>query len=317
MIKNVSVMVTDECNSRCSMCHIWKNKKREGELSSAQFGELFDKPEFREVEDLSITGGEPTLRPDLIDVAKAITRAKYKLKMLFLCSNGTNPERAREFVEEFHGRIKDVYIAVSLEGTCEATRAIRGVDSYDSALETIRLCKAVSEKIHTILSATITPVNCNDVDLAHLREVATETGSTFSFKPVIVNDAYYKNRVSGKRLTLNASQLVLLERFMEDHCMQDPFMRIQLEYLRTGKVPLMGDKETGVKCLAGDVFAFVKPSGDIYPCCNSSRKIGGLAQRISPNNTVNGPGSHEPCPCCNEMCVYPMLNCAQFSSREI
>lgn len=315
MIKNVSVMVTDECNSRCSMCNIWKGKRKNA-LSSEEFGELFSRPGFREIEDLSITGGEATLRTDLIEVANEIVEGKEKLRMLFLCSNGTNPDMARKFVEEFNRRIQDVFVAVSLEGTRESTREIRGIDSYDSALETIRSCKGVSDQIHTIISTTITPTNCNEKDLNHLLELATVTGSTFSFKPIIVNGTYYKNETRGNKPALSDSQKTLLERFIEDNCMHDPFMRIQLDYMRKGNIPLMGDRKTGVKCLAGDVFAFVRPSGDIYPCFNSTRKIGGLKSELPVDNTIDDLGNHEPCPCCNEMCIYPMINWANFTSKK-
>lgn len=305
MLKNVSVMVTDECNSHCSMCDIWKGGVNKSALSADQFRRLFSGSDFSELEDISITGGEPTLREDLMEVIEAIVAEKVKLRMLFLCSNGTNPKKAEEFVRRFRGRISEIFVAVSLEGTREATRAIRGIDSYDSALETVRICKGVSEAVHTIFSATITPINCDALNLNHLRQLASDTGSTFSFKPVIVNGAYYRNERRDGRFSLNQTQVAFLQQFIEDYCMRDPFMRIQLDYLRKG--------ETGVKCLAGDVFAFVRPTGDIKPCCNSTRVIGGLDQRLS---CIDDLGRYEPCPCCNEMCVYPSINWAQFSSKK-
>lgn len=314
MLKNVSVMLTDKCNSRCSMCNIW-NQPHDSALSADEFDVFFSAPEFTELEDISLTGGEPTLRPDLLQVADAIIKNKTKLKMLFLCTNGTNTERVRKFAEHFKGRVNDLFIAVSIEGRRETTRKIRGVDSYNHALEAIELCKGVSDEIHTIISATITPLNCDEENLGHIQDLASKTGSTYSFKPVIVNPTYYKNSSLGSKSGLDESQLGLLTRFIEKNCKQDPFMQIQLQYLSQGTIPLIGDKETGINCLAGDVFAFVRPQGEVFPCCYSSRKIGGVGNTSLLGKKVQNLGANEPCPCCNEMCVYPILNWASYSTK--
>ena len=83
MIKNTSVMITDECNSRCSMCGVWEKKKSES-LSTKDLGKLFSDPAFREIEDLNITGGEPTLRQDLVEVTEAIINRVQLKKKFYL-----------------------------------------------------------------------------------------------------------------------------------------------------------------------------------------------------------------------------------------
>lgn len=309
MLKNLSLMITQRCNSRCQMCQIWK---RDGpELSPTEFEKLFSRPEFSQIEDLSITGGEPTLRADLLTLSEAIVSRLPRLRMLFLCSNGADPESALRFVTTFSSRIEQVFLATSIEGQPDIHRRIRGIDSYEQAVAMVRHCRQACPGLRTILSMTLTKHNCLPEQIEHVRDLALATGSTYTFKPVIASSAYFNSQSCD--LAPSADQIRLVLPYVDALCDQDPFMRVQAEYLRSGRVPLLQDAQGKVSCLAGDVFAFMTPNGDIYPCCLSSRKIGDTQRGLTDNPVVDL-GRSEPCPCCQEMCIYPQLNWSQFAS---
>jgi len=308
MIKNVTVLVTNKCNSRCMMCNIWNTKTFEKEMTVAEYKKLFSKPEFRETEDLNISGGEPTQRKDITEIIDVMLDNMPKVHMFFLSTNGTNPEKVRDLFLRYSKCIKDVYACISIEGNKETNKKVRGIDNYDSAIKTIRLCKETNLNIHSIISMTLTSANSNKESLNHIKKIAEETGSTYSFRKVWKNDTYYHN-CANKKIDISEKQRREVIDFMEKYCTTDLFMKAQIKYFKSNSMPMMK------KCYAGDIFVLVRPDGSVYPCINSSRKIGDLERGIFIKN-IEDLGKYESCPCCTECCFYPMLNWSLYSTRN-
>jgi len=307
MIKNATVLVTNKCNSHCLMCNIWKWGIVKDEMTLAEYEQLFSKPEFAEIEDLNISGGEALLRKDIIEIILAMTKNMPKLHMFFLSTNGTNPHKAMKLFSLLAKKIKDIYLCISLEGNKRTNKQVRGIDSHDLALETIRLCRKTVPQLYSIISMTLTKYNCNLESLEYIRKIANKTGSTFSFRMAWLNDTYYHNL--GNNIGISEDQKKLAIDYIQKYCLDDPFMRTQIEFFNKGKVKMMD------KCLAGDVFILVRPDGTIYPCINSSRRIGDKEKGIYIKEIIDL-GKYEQCPCCTECCFYPMLNWSKYSDRK-
>lgn len=88
---NVLIQVTNRCNMRCDFCAFWSNgaHPRE-ELSLADYRRL--ERELSEVGRflISIEGGEPLVRPDLVDIVELLSRRHVTL----LYTNGWYVDRA-------------------------------------------------------------------------------------------------------------------------------------------------------------------------------------------------------------------------------
>lgn len=65
------------------MCNIWKTKTSEREMSVADYERLFSRKEFREIEDLNISGGEPTSREDVYEIIDVMLKNMPKVHMFF------------------------------------------------------------------------------------------------------------------------------------------------------------------------------------------------------------------------------------------
>src|SRR5688572_31049054 len=65
--KTLNVQAIDVCNSRCVMCNIWKDGVNET-MSLDELRVYLKTPFFSEVTHVGITGGEPTLRKDLVEL---------------------------------------------------------------------------------------------------------------------------------------------------------------------------------------------------------------------------------------------------------
>lgn len=293
------------------MCRIWESSSPE--LRADEFGQLFGHSYLKEVQDLSITGGEPTLRTDLQDVVATIISKLSKLKILFLCTNGTRPDVARNFVLSFHDKVEQLFVATSIEGDRSIHQKLRGIDSYLQALETLEVCHQAVEGVKTVISMTLTRENCFPEYVEHVKDLARRTKSTYTFKPLVSSSVYFNNQATT--LAPSDTQLASIEKYVDELRGSDPFMEVQWTYLKTGKIPLLEAEDGTFKCLAGNVFAFIRPNGDIFPCCLSSRKIGELRSDFLANE-LSDLGKFECCPCCQEMCVYPQLNWKQFADES-
>ena len=91
---NVLLQVTNRCNMKCSFCDFWPNTARDQELTLAHYkrfaSELGQLGTFL----VSIEGGEPLIRPDLVEIVAAFGR--HHIPTLF--SNGWHmtPAKARD-----------------------------------------------------------------------------------------------------------------------------------------------------------------------------------------------------------------------------
>ena len=81
-----SIITTYRCNAKCKMCEIWKNPTKPSEEFSP---ELLNKlPEG--LARINITGGEPSIRHDLIDIVKILRSKAKKIDI----STGFKPKRS-------------------------------------------------------------------------------------------------------------------------------------------------------------------------------------------------------------------------------
>ena len=64
-----SADITNACNLKCSHCYWWKNWKPSNELSPGQW-RMIVREKFKKarVFRVALTGGEPLLRPEVIEV---------------------------------------------------------------------------------------------------------------------------------------------------------------------------------------------------------------------------------------------------------
>ncbi|SHO45871.1 Fe-S oxidoreductase [Nitrosotalea sinensis] len=113
-----SADIINVCNLHCTHCYWWLNRKENEELTVEQWQKVIDeKFKKNHVFIITLVGGEPTLRPDVIDLF-----VKQFPKRVCIVSNGTLPIR----------KIPNLYFYwISIDGTKEIHDKIRGPGSYD------------------------------------------------------------------------------------------------------------------------------------------------------------------------------------------
>ena len=122
--------VTRACNLNCAHCYARAvDRTRERELTHEQGLALIDDLAAFGVPVILFSGGEPLMRPDLVDLARYAVKAGVRA---VISTNGTLITRDRA------GELKDVglsYVGVSLDGMEAVNDRFRGknLGEYDAA----------------------------------------------------------------------------------------------------------------------------------------------------------------------------------------
>jgi radical SAM protein with 4Fe4S-binding SPASM domain len=149
---------TRTCNLRCVHCYSEsQNKTYENELTHEQACALIDDLAQLKCPVLLFSGGEPLLRPDMLDLAK---RAKDKGIRPTLSTNGTliGASTAKALKELGVG-----YVGISLDGLENTNDHFRGKQgAFRSALDGIRNCVAAGQRVG--LRFTINRRNYAEID---------------------------------------------------------------------------------------------------------------------------------------------------------
>jgi molybdenum cofactor biosynthesis enzyme MoaA len=117
--------VTYRCNERCKTCNIWK-KKPADELSTKEIERFFCNSNGFSWVDL--TGGEPSLRKDFVDICGAIYRHNKNLLLLHFPTNGYLTNKIVSDVKKIRkmDSISRIVITVSTDG---GVLKVRGGDN--------------------------------------------------------------------------------------------------------------------------------------------------------------------------------------------
>jgi len=142
----LNLQAIDLCNSRCLMCHIWKDGRRE-KMSLDELRQELARPFYSEVRHVGITGGEPTLRQDLAELYELLPQVLPTLTGASFITHGMQTERtvkAYARVHEFYRRRNLAFNGmVSLDGVGAVHDLVRGrKGAFDSASRTLLQFKA-------------------------------------------------------------------------------------------------------------------------------------------------------------------------------
>ncbi|CAD5245029.1 putative GTP 3',8-cyclase [Thermococcus camini] len=166
---NLRISLTQDCNFRCFFCH------REGqhfnaslELTPSEIERLVRVASHLGIRKVKLTGGEPTVRNDILDVVRRIRPYVVDLSMT---TNGSRlKELAKPLAEAGLNRVN-----VSLHSLKpDVYRRITGVDMLDTVLEGIE--EAVKYLSPVKLNMTVMR-GLNDGEIWDMVEFAAKTGT--------------------------------------------------------------------------------------------------------------------------------------------
>jgi len=244
--------ITERCHQRCAHCY------QDGPLPQElpfpewrallqQFKELLESIEPGGYGQVAISGGEPFLRPDCMDLLEALAAEKPRLSFTVLTNGAFIGDATARQLRALGPR----YVQVSVEGVEETHDRIRGEGSYAAAVEAIE--RLVHERVPTLISFTAHRQNFREfpqVALLGLRLGVTRVwadrliplGRGASFEPLTPEE------------TREFFELMRAARVR----VPQVAMHRALQFLSCGGRPY--------RCPGGDSLLALQPNGDVYPC---------------------------------------------------
>ena len=247
---DISIILTYRCNSKCSMCYIWKYPTNPAyEIDIKTLEKLPTGFDY-----INLTGGEPTLREDLEEICDLLYP---KTKKLEISTNGLNGDVLERIVK----RYPDIKIRISLEGMGMVNNIIRGEkDGFERKISTIkRLIKAGGCDLGFAL--TFQDENVDQImkvyKLTQELKIELATSAIHNAFQFHKNDNYIYDRL---KLAKEVEKLIV--------AMLDTW-NIKLwfrAYLNLGLIRKILGLPRLHPCTQGTDSVFIDPWGDVYAC---------------------------------------------------
>lgn len=254
-----AIITTYRCNARCKMCYCWEHPSK----SSEEF-----KPEILEkipsgMKRLNITGGEPTLRRDLMEIVSILDKKTNRLE---ISTNGYLTDKLVAVAEQY----EYITIRISVEGLPKLNDELRGIkDGFDHALRSLLELRNMG--IKDIGFAIVISHN-NIHDLISLYELTAGLGVEFS-QSTMHNSFYFHkhdNRIENIELITDTMKTFMRKLLTSKR--KNVKMRVKdwfRAYVNMGLLRYMQGKARTIPCGAATDFFFVDPWGKVLACNGS------------------------------------------------
>jgi MoaA/NifB/PqqE/SkfB family radical SAM enzyme len=327
--------ITYRCNSKCTMCNIWKKYKNEPqkgseELSAEEIRAAFSKSEIlKKTRIFIIAGGEPFLKNDFSDIILSFNELNPGAAII-IASNGQNSDLIGDKLRDIRKSLVErgrgdavIGVGISLDGMEETHDRVRGMKgSFRNAMKAVEVIRGI-EGMFTGLTFTFTPGNYKEFYAVSDLAKEMKLGLTFQFGQT--SSHYYDN--SDMHFSWTREQIEEVRDILKK---TRHFEVLRTDFFNYGSSRAIMDRLTSynryfleyvldfqlnqkryVDCFSGTHSCFIDPYGNIYPCISLDKKIGNVRKQdfdklwTSPHaNDVRKHISQRQCHCCS-FCDIP------------
>ena len=254
--------VTKRSNLNCKGCYAHAQHRQSTDIPIDRVSRLFDEAKELGTSIIVIAGGEPLMRPEIIDLAY-----EYNDIIFPVFTNGLLIDQSMALMLKFN---RNIVPMISLEGPREVTDDRRGEGVYDRVSKKMKLFK--NNGIFFGASITVTSKNIEQVTS---EEFVSELCS-LGVKAVVYVE-YVPVDTETEHLVLGTERRSILEERLESLRRQNKAVFIDFP----------GDEEKLGGCLAaGRGFIHVSQSGAVEPCPASPYSDASLGS-MSLKDTLN------------------------------
>lgn len=289
---NVTVSITNSCNSRCKTCFIWKLYRdhpelREKEFRTWEFERTFESLGKKPIW-FTISGGEPFLRHDIERICVAICEC-CSPDVITIPTNALLPtliEKETKRILEQNSKVK-LLVNLSLDNIGQKHDEIRGaLGNFNRFMETFQRLEKLKKEFGNLnvgIHSVISRYNIDDIlqlyDFvrqldpdSYISEVAEERTELFNLNQGITPDLHRYAE------TIN----VISEHVKNDYLKSKGFIPRVIQAFRVLYYQIVVQENFThrqvIPCYAGYASCQITPYGDVWPCCvlGYDRPIGNL-----------------------------------------
>ncbi len=278
MPMNFTVSLLYNCNSRCKTCNIWKKTAKNLTLSEY---ELIFKKIGRSPYWITLSGGEPFLRKDIVDVVKII----YKHSRPKILNIPTNGLLTQKIIEDVYKICKNspktqVIINLSVDGIEEQHDEIRQIKgNYEQTMLTYNKLRKIklpnlSIGIHSVISkfnvenfTEIANTLMQKEPDSYITEIAEERVELDTINSDITpNPVQYRSAIDYLIHRIKNGKFNGMSKIKQ---------AFRIEYYNLVK-QILRDKTQIIPCYSGISSVQISPEGEIWSCCIKADSMGNL-----------------------------------------
>lgn len=282
---NLTVGLTYRCNSQCKTCNIWKREEKDKELTLGEWNKIFKKL-GQLVVYLTLSGGEPFLRKDIVEICQSAYKYCRPLVMT-IPTNSLLPEvivtKTAKIAQSCPQ--SQIIINLSVDGIGAKNDQIRGIKGhYEKVMQAFYQLRKLPYKNLTIgFHTVISKFNVNDFPKiansllmlkpdSYVAEIAEQRVELGTHRSKIVPDLEkYQKAVDFLVQKLKNARFKGFARLTQ------AFRR---EYYQLTK-KVLSQKRQVIPCFAGWASAQIASNGDVWGCCIKARAWGNLRLKVN------------------------------------
>ena len=228
------IAITSACNLHCNHCYL--TDKDSTYISSKVFDSLLSDLANNGVLTVEISGGEPLMHKDFIQLLKCAKHYGFFIKLFTNATliNDDNVAVIAELVDSFR---------ISLDGEKETHDSRRGNGSFQKTIHALHLLEGQDVQV----SMTIDSNNCNDIPI--VEQIVSQLGFRFELSPV----------VPYSHIALKHSDLMQIKSKIDS-------------FLLTDTISSKRAFTFGVHCDAASRLIYINSQLDVSPCPLLSQK---------------------------------------------
>lgn len=298
-IRELHMELTHRCDLKCVMCHHWEMPGKDPgsvgrELTLEQIRRFVEGSRLLEtVQFVAVTGGEPLVRPEAVDIV-AFLRGHFKKASVGILTNLWNTGLLSRRLGELQARgAGDLWLGTSLDGLGAVHDEIRGQPGAFAGFErSLEMLRRDHPRLPVAVNMTIVPRNRGQV--AEVYRWTKERGLGFGCQ-FVVNHEGFEAPQSFSWTDAELSEVeAQIDVILADLCRSQR----ALERLLT----LPGPESQGLwnrilfwwylrkhgrggprffdDCMAGRRFAMFDPEGNLFFCpVNKHKRVGSVKDR--------------------------------------
>lgn len=275
---NYTLSLLYDCNSRCLTCNVWMKHVKNFTVDEydATFKSVGQTPFW-----FTLSGGEPFLRDDIIDIYKVIYK-NCRPAIINIPTNASLYDRIPSTVEEMCRSCPETHLVIniSVDGVGARHDYLRGFPgNFEKAMKTYKTLKEMNLHnltigIHSVISR---------FNLAYLKELVdfVRNAQPDSFITEIAEERVELNTV-GSPITPPPQEYERAIDYIISGTRNISVRRVgnitrffRLYYYEITK-KVLKEKYQVIPCYAGWASCQISPDGDVWPCCIRGQSFGNL-----------------------------------------